>query len=269
MTTSSPGSIGYRPWLVAALASCAVLVPVVRAAATWQTANITVIEFRDTCRDGIRFGGAVRADHDDTSPAFETWALVAQPPPATWADRSTLVMRTHIKIPRAPNGAKVTTDDGKLDVSHKGEFTLAYQRGPLGRAPAALNVEDGDVAASVLSGTVTDCYLFARIDVQPGRSPNKVPIGQGEVSVAVLATGIMRADRLKPQTFRFGPKKAAAKGSALRDVNRDNRADLVLRFGSVAAGLTCSTSTARLKGQSPSGGKLEGSDKVVPTGCSS
>jgi hypothetical protein len=114
---------------------------------------------------------------------------------------------------------------------------------------------------------VTDCYLFAPIDVQPGTSPNKVPIGHGQVSVAVLGTGTLRADRLKPTTFRFGPKKAAARGSALRDVNRDHRVDLVLRFGSVAAGLKCSTRTVHLTGKSPSGGKLEASDKVVPTGC--
>jgi hypothetical protein len=254
---------------VAALASGVVLVPIVRAAATWQNADITLIEFRDTCRDGIRFGGAVLADHGDTSPAFKNWAVVAQPPPASWADRSTFVMRTSIKILRAPKGATVPTDGGDIAVSHEGEFTLAYQDGPLGQAPAALNIEDGDVMADVLTANVTDCYLFALIDVQPGTSPNKVPIGHGEVSVAVLSTDIMRADRLKPQKFHFGPKKAPAKGSALRDVNGDNRTDLVLRFGSVAAGLTCSTSKVRLKGQSASGGKLEGSDKVVPTGCSS
>ena len=107
MTTSRPRMARHRPWLVAAVASCAVLVPAVTAAATWQNSTITFIEFRDVCRDGIRFGGAIRADHGDTSPVFRDWAVASQPAPATWADRSTLVMRTRIGIPRAPYGATV------------------------------------------------------------------------------------------------------------------------------------------------------------------
>jgi hypothetical protein len=96
-----------------------------------------------------------------------------------------------------------------------------------------------------------------------------VPIGHGDVNVAVLTTDTMSAGGLKSTTFRFGPKKAAPKGKALRDVNADNRADLVMRFGSVAAGLKCSTRTVHLTGRSPSGGKLEAQGKVTPTGCSS
>ena len=201
---------------------------------------------------------------------FRDWAVAAQPAPATWADRSTLVMRTRIAIPRAPYGATVPTEnEGDVPVSHEGSFTLRYRSGPLKLAPVALNLRDGNVHSGVNHADVTDCYLFAPIDVQPGTVANKVPIGHGVVSVAVLATGTMRADRLKATTFRFGPKKAAAKGSTLRDVNNDKRADLVLRFGSVAAGLKCSTRTVHLIGRSPSGGKLEAKDKVVPIGCTS
>jgi hypothetical protein len=268
MTTSRPRRARHGPWLVAGLASCAVLVPAVTAAATWQNSTITFIEFRDVCRDGIRFGAAIRADHGDTSPVFRDWAVAAQPVPATWADRSTLVMRTRIGIPRAPYGATVPTEnEGNVPVSHLGSFTLRYRNGPLKLAPVALNLRDGNVHSGVNHADVKDCYLFAPIDVQPGMSPNQVPIGHGQVSVAVLATATMRADRLKPKTFRFGPKKAAARGSALRDVNGDHRLDLVLRFGSVAAGLTCKTKVVHLTGQTPSGGKLEASDRVVPTGC--
>ena len=68
----------------------------------------------------------------------------------------------------------------------------------------ALNLRDGNVHSGVNHADVKDCYLFAPIDVQPGTSPNKVPIGHGQVSVAVLATGTMRADHLLPKTFRFG-----------------------------------------------------------------
>ena len=270
MTKSEPHTTRYRPWLVAAVASCAVLVPAMSAAATWQNSTITFIEFRDVCRDGIRFGGAIRADAQNTSPVFRDWAVAAQPAPATWADRSTLVMRTRIAIPRAPYGATVPTDnEGDAPVSHEGSFTLRYAHGPLKLAPVALNLRDGNVHSGVNHAKVTDCYLFAPIDVQPGKAPNAVPIGHGDVTVAVLTTGTMRAGDLVATTFRFGPKKASPRRSALRDVNKDHRADLVLRFGSVAAGLTCSTRTVRLTGKTPSGGKLEARDKVVPTGCTS
>src|SRR5690349_23630233 len=131
MTTSRPRRARRRPWLVAALASCAVLVPAVTAAATWQNSTITFIEFRDVCRDGIRFGGAIRADHGDTSPVFRDWAVAAQPAPATWADRSTLVMRTRIGIPRAPYGATVRPSPGGTARSPpQGPFTLPNRTAP-------------------------------------------------------------------------------------------------------------------------------------------
>ena len=72
------------------------------AAATWQNSSSTLIEFRDVCRDGVRFRGAVRAGTADNDPTYNTKAVAAQPPPAAWADKPPLVMRTAIKIPRLP-----------------------------------------------------------------------------------------------------------------------------------------------------------------------
>ena len=272
MTTSTPRRARYRPWLVAAMASSAVLVPAMTAAATWQNSSITLIEFRDVCRDGVRFRGAVRAGTADNDPQYNTKAVAAQPPPAAWADKPPLAMRTAIKIPRLPAPEDIIVDDDPNNVatvSHLGSFTLRYGVAALDLAPMALNIQDGDPQSSVVTADVTDCYLFAPIDVVPGSSSNKVPIGHGDVNVAVLTTATMDASALDPKTFRFGPKKAAKKGKALRDVNGDNRPDLVLRFGSVPAGLTCKTRTVQLTGQSPSGGKLEAKGTVTPTGCSS
>ena len=274
MTTSRLRTARYRPWLVAAMASSAVLVPAVTATATWQNSSITLVEFRDVCRDGVRFGGAVRVGTADNDPQYKTMAVVAQPPPAAWADKPALAMRTAIKIPRLPAPEDIVVDDDPNNVatvSHLGSFTLRYAVADLDpkAAAMALNIQDGDPQSSVNTADVTDCYLFAPIDVQPGSSSNKVPIGHGDVNVAVLTTATMDASALDPKTFRFGPKKAAKKGKALRDVNADSRPDLVLRFGSVPAGLTCKTKTVRLTGQSPSGGKLEAQGKVTPTGCSS
>jgi len=272
MTTSPSRTSRHRPWLVAAVASSAVFGPaVVAAAQTWQNSSSTVIQFQNTCRDGIRFGGAVSADATVPAGPFKGTAVVVQPPPSTWTgwkpDRGDEKMNTEITIPEAPSGQTVPTDDGDEAVTHIGYFTLPYRDGPLDKDLVALNLEDGLDGSAVNTDKVTDCFLYAPIDVQPGKSPNTVPIGHGEVSVAVLTTDLMRADRLKPKKFRFGPGKAAPRGSELRDVNKDKRADLVLRFGSTAAGLKCSTKSVKLTGKSPSGDVFEGSDKVVPDGC--
>jgi hypothetical protein len=271
MTTSRSPRTRHRSWLVVAVASATVLVPAVKAAATWQNSDVTLLEFRDVCRDGIRFGGAVLKDATVPAGDYEGMAIAVQPPPSTWAEwqnRAGQVMRTPVTIPEDDTTVELA-DGTPQPVSHKGDYTLSYQRGPLKMAPVALNLQDGKSGSDLNTANVTDCFLYAPIDVQPGASPNTVPIGHGEVSVAVLTTDIMRADRLKATTFRFGPNKAAARGSRLRDVNRDKRNDLVLRFGSVAAGLKCSTKTVHLTGKSPSDGTLEASDKVVPTGCTS
>ena len=37
----------------------------------------------------------------------------------------------------------------------------------------ALNIQDGDPQSSVNTADVTDCYLFAPIDVRPARRPTR------------------------------------------------------------------------------------------------
>ena len=168
MTTSRPRRARYRPWLVAAMASSAVLVPAMTATATWQNSSITLVEFRDVCRDGVRFGGAVRVGTADNDPQYKTMAVVAQPPPAAWADKPALAMRTAIKIPRLPAPEDIVVDDDPNNVatvSHLGSFTLRYAVAALDLAPMALNIQDGDPQSSVNTADVTDCYLFAPIDV--------------------------------------------------------------------------------------------------------
>jgi hypothetical protein len=160
MTTSRLRTARYRPWLVAAMASSAVLVPAVMATATWQNSSITLVEFRDVCRDGVRFGGAVRAGTADNDPQYKTMAVVAQPPPAAWADKPALAMRTAIKIPRLPAPEDIVVDDDPNNVatvSHLGSFTLRYAVAALNLAPMALNIQDGDPQSSVNTADVTDC----------------------------------------------------------------------------------------------------------------
>jgi hypothetical protein len=257
--------------LAGGLVWSAVLANPTPAAATWANSDVTALEFRDVCRDGIRFGGAVTGSFDPAAEAFPGVAIAVQPAPPdwrSWVGETGLAMRTPITIPAAAADTVIDLGDYTSNVSHIGSYTLPYQRRPLRLGePVALNLKNGDPDTSVNTADVTDCLLYAPIDVQPGMSPNKVPVGRGRVSVAVLATSSLAPNRLDPGSFRFGPRKAQRQDSALRDVNGDRKKDLVLRFGSVAAGIRCSTRTVRLTGNTPSGGKLEASGRVAPTGC--
>jgi hypothetical protein len=267
---SSHPSKPARIFLVAGAATCSavVLATTPALAGAWQHSSATYVLFQDTCRDGVRFGGAQLVTGDPNP--FLTKAVAAQPAPAAWADKPVLSMRRDIAVPFLTTPQDIPVDDTDpsitATVDHMGYFTLKYQK-PMTLGSMALNIEDGNEQSSVNSTDVTDCYLFAPVDVQPGVRKNAVPIGHGRVSVAVLGTPTLTAKNLDPSTYRFGPKQAAPIASALRDVNKDKRRDLVLTFGSKAAGLTCKTSKVRLTGQTATGGKLEASGKVTPTGC--
>jgi hypothetical protein len=270
MTTSPAHRSRRRPLVVATVMSAAVLVPAGTAAATWHTSQRTLIDFRDVCRDGIRFGGAVRDGAGPATGPYKNRAVAVQPPPSSWKEwknKKGEVMDTRIEIPVHP-GEVITPDESEpIKVSHEGELRKRYRKRPLKLAPVALNLEHGNVDSNMNTEMVTDCFLYAPIDVEPGTSANKLPFGRGQVSVAALATSIMAADGLTPSDFRFGPKQAAATSSERRDVNGDDRTDLLLHFSSASAGLECSTTSVLLKGKTASGGIYEGTDKVALQGC--
>jgi len=256
--------------LVGAVACGAVVLSTVQAAASWQHSSATYIEFQDTCRDGIRFGGAVLVT--GIAEPYTAMTVAAQPVPTKWEQTpDKWAMHKEIKIPFLATPQDIPVDDPNnpgetATVDHLGYYKLKYQK-PLALGSMAFNIEDANPDSAVNTTNVTDCYLFAPIDVQPGSSANKVPIGKGKVTVAVLSSKTFSAAKVNAKTYRFGPKAAKPTTKALRDVNKDKRRDLVLTFGSVAAGLTCATKTVRLKGQTATGGKLEASGKVKPTGC--
>jgi len=252
-------------------ASATLLVPATTAEAEdhWRISSNTLIDYRDVCRDGIRFGGAVRATAP-VSGSYKSRAIVVQPPPTSWEgwDRKGRAMKRRISIPRLDEKTTLKTEDGEdVPVSHEGRFRMPYDRAPLDLAPVVLNLENGAAGSGIVTATVTDCYLYAAIEIQPGDPSKKVTVGHGEVSVAALGTNVLNGGALTASDFRFGPANAEAKASELRDVNGDNRDDLVLRFSSTEAGLGCSTKTAVLRGKTPTGGSYEGTDKVKPTGC--
>lgn len=262
------------PWLLVVTASATLLVPATTAeASNWRISSNTLIDYHDVCRDGISFGGAVRETAGPTSGSYKNRAIVVQPAPDSWEDwrneKLGQVMDSPITIAQKKDSLKVEDQDDPVEVGHEGDFRMRYQAGPLEALdkPLVLNLEDGADGSGIVPTPLTDCYLYAAIDIQPGKASNKVPIRHGDVSVAALGTKLLDAAALTPGDFRFGPAKAKAKASELRDVNGDNQVDLVLRFSSTKAGLKCSTKTAVLRGKTPSGGRYEGTDKVKPTGC--
>jgi len=257
------------PLLVAATATATVLVPAAPAAASWHSSSSTFIDYRDVCRDGIRFGGAVRDGAGPATGPYENRAVAAAPPPdlwANWEDRENEVMDLPISIPEDKTTIEVE-GEGEVAVSHKGDFKMRYASHPLDLGPLALNLEDGNPQSTLAASDVTNCFLYAAIDVVPGKSSNQVPVGHGDIAVAALSSKIVKARDFTPSKFRFGPGKAKVKTSELRDVNGDHRLDLVMKFSSAKAHIKCSTKTAVLKGEMPEGGPYEGKDKVKPVGC--
>jgi len=270
MAPSPARTSRLRPWLAVVIVSATLLVPAATAEAGWRISSNTLIDYREVCRDGISFGGAVQGE---ASASYNNQAIVVQPAPNNWQDwdGKGMMMNRRISIPRLDEKITLQTDDGgEVEVQHMGYFQMRYQKGPLKdlATPAVLSLENGASGSGVVPATITDCYLYAAIDVEPGKSSNKVPIGHGDVSVAALGVrDVLNAAALTPGDFRFGPATAKAKASELRDVNGDNQDDLVLRFSSKKAGLTCSTKTAVLTGKTPTGGSYQGTDKVKVTGC--
>jgi hypothetical protein len=256
-----------RTSVVGATAAALGLAAGLPASAIWQRASSTFIDYRNVCRDGIRFGAAIQTGAVDDSAPFSSFAVGAQPAPVAWSLPTTTVMRVGMVFPLLDAPEDILVGQNQVSVAHRGSYTMKYAKGLLPSTTIALNVQDGDPQSSVLPATVGDCYLYAPIDVVPGYGSNPVSIGRGDVAVAVLGTSTMSAKKVTVRYFRFGPKKAAPKRYTYRDVNKDNRLDLVLTFGSVASGLTCATRSVRLTGKSPSGGVLEGGGRVTPVGC--
>src|SRR4051795_10986509 len=93
------------PWLMVVTASATLLVPATTAEAEdhWRISSNTLIEYRDVCRDGIRFGGAVRDTAGPGSGSYKNRAIVVQPVPTSWEDwqnREGEVMNSPLSIPR-------------------------------------------------------------------------------------------------------------------------------------------------------------------------
>jgi hypothetical protein len=114
--------------------------------------------------------------------------------------------------------------------------------------------------------------LGIAIDVRPDDYPNMInPYRKGKLPVAVITGDGFDAATVDPHTILFGPTgvEAAADHWAWKDVDSDGDDDLILKFNTTDLGLWCSEQpiSVRLTGESLTGERIHGSDKVVTVGC--
>ncbi len=108
------------------------------------------------------------------------------------------------------------------------------------------------------------------IDVKPNELPNAInPRSKGVVPVAILSTGTFDATTVDGSTVHFGASgvEASAVRSAIEDVNKDGRPDMILHFSTQASGIKCGDSIVFLTGKTLGGQLLRGSDSIITVGC--
>jgi YVTN family beta-propeller protein len=107
------------------------------------------------------------------------------------------------------------------------------------------------------------------IDIRPGAAQNRInPRAEGGIWVAVLSDDEFDPLQLDVGTIRFGPAEARATVYAVRDVDGDGVADLLLRFRIQETGIRCGDPRATLSGQTYLQQQIAGTDSIETVGCS-
>jgi hypothetical protein len=115
-----------------------------------------------------------------------------------------------------------------------------------------------------------DTVRNVEIEIKPGDRLNTVkPDAKGDIWVAVLSETVYPFDALQIDipTVRFGPDGAKANRYRVKDVNRDDIEDLVMRFRIQDTGIGCGDTKAKLKGRTFDGQRFRGRDAVKTVGC--
>jgi len=111
--------------------------------------------------------------------------------------------------------------------------------------------------------------LDVQIDIKPTDDRNRVRPGSkgGRIRVAILSNDEFDAQKVKLASVRFGPDKARVERSRVKDIDNDDRPDLLVRFRLGKTGIVCGDSEASLTGETNSGLAIQGSDFVKTVGC--
>jgi hypothetical protein len=131
-----------------------------------------------------------------------------------------------------------------------------------------------EIQAIFTAGSAGKCVdevdFEVQIDINPGKSRNKIKIETQEViPVVILSTETFDATTIDPITIRFGPSgtEAALLRSALKDVDNDGDTDMVVRFKSRDMALRCGDTSVFLTGETINGQAFQASDAILTVGC--
>lgn len=128
-------------------------------------------------------------------------------------------------------------------------------------------------AANILDSpgqwAVSVAPVSVEIDIKPRRQPNRVnPRSRGLLRVAILGSMDFDALQTDAATLEFGPDAAAALHHIrVRDVNKDDFPDIVVRFKIRDTGIACGDTEATLTGETFAGESFGGTDSLITIGC--
>jgi hypothetical protein len=108
------------------------------------------------------------------------------------------------------------------------------------------------------------------IDIRPRSEANKInPKSHGKIPVVIFTREEFDATTVEPNTVRFGRtgSEATPVSVRFRDVDRDGRTDMVVRFETQDTGIMCGDTSAILTGQTANGLSISGSSSLTTVGC--
>ena len=141
--------------LIVVLLSFMVLPAIVLAG--WEPADITAVNIKKVCRDGIKFEAGV-LKINNVAGDYHGYAVVTDSPPGQAVDPDTVVIRTKLKIPRNNKTVKLP-GGGSLELSHYRSVEMRfYDDMPVGQT-VALNVQDFAEGTGYSEKQVENCKL--------------------------------------------------------------------------------------------------------------
>jgi len=115
-------------------------------------------------------------------------------------------------------------------------------------------VEAGD-------GGSTEVQIDMQIDIKPGSEQNSINLkSKGVVPVAVLATDLIYAEMIDPDTVEFAG--AIPEHFSYEDIDNDGNDDIIFHFRTQALDLDRNSTEATLTGSLLTGEDISGTDKV-------